>query len=88
MTNIVMTYRVRKPLDIGDSKRMPGELAPEAPTWPLLDSHIHCGNIVQAAVDYDEYVKAIRKYCPELADELGVVAEKRSPKVVPTKEGV
>lgn len=78
------TYRCRRPLDIGESKRGIGELVPEAATWPLVDHQIHVGNIVPIIVENDEFIDAVKKYCPELSDELGV--PKRSPKVVSTKE--
>lgn len=78
------TYRCRRPIDIGLSKRMPGELVPEAETWYLVDHQIHVGNLVEAIVEWDEYTEAVQKFCPELAERLGVKLTK--PKVVALKE--
>lgn len=67
---VYTTYRARKPMDIGDTKRQPGELVPEAQTWFRVQHLVHSGHLVPEVVEDDDFEKAVRQFCPELSDQL------------------
>lgn len=66
----VRTYEAGRILDIGEGKRQPGELVPEASTWFRLQNLVHTGYLISVEVSAETYREAVQKYCPELAEEL------------------
>lgn len=64
------TYVARHVLKLGGATREPGELVPEAATWPALQSAITTGFLRPVEVPERKFAAAVRKYCPELAGEL------------------
>lgn len=66
----VRTYEAGRILDIGEGKRQPGELVPEAHTWFRLQNLVHTGYLLSVEVTTETFNKAVQQYCPELKDEL------------------
>lgn len=67
------TYRVRwGSLYIGTEYRYAGELVPEIETWFAPDSFIGSGQCESVEVSDGEFREAVNRYCPELAEQLGV----------------
>lgn len=67
---VYATYRARKPMDIGDTKRQPLELVPEAQTWFRVQHLVHAGYLVPEVVEDNDFETAVRQFCPELSDQL------------------
>jgi hypothetical protein len=66
----VRTYEAGRILDIGEGKRQPGELVPEAHTWFRLQDLLHTGYLISVEVTARTFAQAVNKYCQELKDEL------------------
>jgi len=64
------TYQARRPMKIGTEFRQPGELVPEAETWPRAQHLIHSGRMVAVVITDEEFADAVEKFCPDLADVL------------------
>lgn len=68
---MVSTYRAGRILDIGEGKRQPGELVPEAVTWFRLENLVNLGYLQSTEVSVETFAEAVQKYCPELTDQIG-----------------
>lgn len=45
-----ITYAALKPLTVGDEVRQPGDLVPEACTWPYLSGYVQDGSLMAVLV--------------------------------------
>lgn len=83
------TYRVRKPIRMGEDIREPGDLAPELTTFRRVEDLVRSGFIEMSDCLDSELADALT-YCPELAPSFGTTVIKESgtgPKVVKLKKG-
>lgn len=64
------TYRVRRPIKVGEGKLPPGALVPEAITWFRVDHLVHAGFITFEHVEDDELMPYLLDR-PELLTRYG-----------------
>lgn len=72
---LVKTYLAKRALDIGEAKRGYDELVPEAVTWFRVMNMVNCGFLKEVEIPEDDYIKAVQKFCPDLAEELAPLVD-------------
>jgi hypothetical protein len=62
---VIKTFRAVRPLKIGSGYREPGQLVPEAVTWPIVESVLRTGDMEEVEINLQELSAAIQELCPD-----------------------
>ncbi len=77
---MVSTFAAGRRLKLGPTGwREPGELVPEAHTWPRIDSYLHTGYLKTVQVEETELRAAVAAFCPELEHQIAGPPEPPGP---------